>query len=944
MIKDILKNEHVKEIFTEVNSFCYNSLDNYIKEIEKTPKIVFENMDKKDVHDAVWGTIGVSGHELIILDSPLMQRMRFIKNLGLAYLLFPQADYSRFAHTLGTVFISDRISRKMNEELNNDKSKVEVKLNGSFPITFTAIIRLAAIFHDVGHMFCSHASENYYESVMFTRASEIRKLKNAFVKGCNTPNIKLSVILSILILNSDSVKQLFKLTGNCYSDKLPKEDKQIEQLIEYISCFILGIPRTVEMLPYCQSISGAVDADRLDYLIRDSYCTNIPIAVDIFRIIQKIRKIGIKDSNINLKLFQNYTRGKELNAQGLAYSGLNTLEQLMMSRAFMYENIYYHQKVVTAEQMLRDAIKILDYSNCELISNFTYILEITDNMLINKHCKKIIEGLYDEKGIDKGKDNASWELSYKLFMDLDERRLLKRCYMLYDSILMDHSETGEDKDFEVMKLQKEFTGFLNDHIINPKIDDKGVDKQAIFLGKLKEEYDRMLQLLEIEDDVKPEFAFINPRVVKEEDIQLFIEQYPKPKKYSEIFQGNHWRDSRGSRKKVYFICSKPNHRYLMNIAIEKILYKEFDECLIFENQIFTSSEMKHINATKKRLMKSDYFYNAIDLIPDEVFCEEYLNTVHESDLEIIGDKIKAYQHNGKDDSLVKYLKQFLVYKHFKKLPNDNFKKLIEGQIKILKDLKLCKAKDIIDDFIMPSINDIERECGKELKVCYLGNAQDGGSHMSYYFNGKDGISVKKIEEVIKVESYSEKEQAIVLVEDAFFSGSQMISMFQTLLGVPLEKRMTDEIHTEALNEDCRKKLINSEIHLIFAFANKDKIAFLEDNFKELGFENISIHYRDCFKDKYLLLPHQSLEEVEIAIISMKEIGGMALRSAKTVDGELTERWNDERISNSSLGYNDSQQLIVFEWNCPTYTMTALWQEGEVCGGYNWKPLFRRTRK
>ena len=73
----------------------------------------------------------------------------------------------------------------------------------------------------------------------------------------------------------------------------------------------------------------------------------------------------------------------------------------------------------------------------------------------------------------------------------------------------------------------------------------------------------------------------------------------------------------------------------------------------------------------------------------------------------------------------------------------------------------------------------------------------------------------------------------------------------------------------------------------------------------------------------------------------EEIGLKLLQSNKALDiGHYKERWNPKRIRRSALGYNNSQQIVVFEYNIPTYTITAFWQSGDV-RGKKWKALFNR---
>ncbi len=67
------------------------------------------------------------------------------------------------------------------------------------------------------------------------------------------------------------------------------------------------------------------------------------------------------------------------------------------------------------------------------------------------------------------------------------------------------------------------------------------------------------------------------------------------------------------------------------------------------------------------------------------------------------------------------------------------------------------------------------------------------------------------------------------------------------------------------------------------------------------------------------------------------------QKATDEEGNRKASWTDERMAGSCLGYNDAQQLIVFAWNTPTYTLTSLWMQGEVLGS-EWIPLFPRIDK
>jgi deoxynucleoside triphosphate triphosphohydrolase SAMHD1 len=61
------------------------------------------NPSRKEINDPLWGTISLSGSEVAILDSPLIQRLRYIRQLGVVHWIYPGAIHTRFEHTLGVL-------------------------------------------------------------------------------------------------------------------------------------------------------------------------------------------------------------------------------------------------------------------------------------------------------------------------------------------------------------------------------------------------------------------------------------------------------------------------------------------------------------------------------------------------------------------------------------------------------------------------------------------------------------------------------------------------------------------------------------------------------------------------------------------------------------------------------------------------------------------------
>lgn len=167
------------------------------------------------IRDPLHGTVVLSELEEKILDTPSMQRLRGIRQLAAAYLVYPGANHTRFEHSIGTLFLADRICR-------------ELKL----PAEKAAKVRLAALLHDVGHTAFSHEAE----TILMRHIGNHEEIGEKMVQSGEIADI---------------------LSGS-YSAKE-----------------IALLPRT----PLGEIITSDIGADRMDYLLRDSHYTGVAYGV-----------------------------------------------------------------------------------------------------------------------------------------------------------------------------------------------------------------------------------------------------------------------------------------------------------------------------------------------------------------------------------------------------------------------------------------------------------------------------------------------------------------------------------------------------------------------------------------------------------------------------------------------------------------------------------------
>src|SRR5579862_6668732 len=109
--------------------------------------------NEKRIADPVHGTIGLSALEANIIGTPAFQRLRNVKQLALAPLVYPGANYTRFSHSLGVCHVTGLILTALQQTTQFSDSE------GSISDDEIQLYRLAALLHDIGHYPFSHVME-----------------------------------------------------------------------------------------------------------------------------------------------------------------------------------------------------------------------------------------------------------------------------------------------------------------------------------------------------------------------------------------------------------------------------------------------------------------------------------------------------------------------------------------------------------------------------------------------------------------------------------------------------------------------------------------------------------------------------------------------------------------------------------------------------------------
>ncbi|MBV8531209.1 MAG: HD domain-containing protein [Candidatus Eremiobacteraeota bacterium] len=251
----------------------------------------------KRIFDPIHHFIELSTAEARLLDRPAMQRLRRLRQLGLAYLAFPSAEHSRFTHALGALAMGTRAFDELfrrNPGVFGSSSEAEYQRR---------LVRAALLLHDIGHGPFSHSCESVLGVRHESRTAALIALPE--------------LASGIAALNVDAADVLDLIVGNSAS----------------------RYPALREL------VSGPnLDADRMDYLQRDAYFTGV--ATGRYDADQLVASLRVVEHD-----------GKPV--VGIDRRGVVALESFVTARYMMFASVYFHHTTRMFEHVLHDVLREL---------------------------------------------------------------------------------------------------------------------------------------------------------------------------------------------------------------------------------------------------------------------------------------------------------------------------------------------------------------------------------------------------------------------------------------------------------------------------------------------------------------------------------------------------------------------------------------------------------
>lgn len=287
--------------------------------------------DRDDVHIRcpIHGTLPVSLREIKLIDHPFFQRLRNIKQLGFADLAFPGATHTRYSHSLGAMHVATRLFDRLfpPRALGGDGPGAD--LPDRVRARFRQATRLAMLFHDLGHAPLSHTTEMLMPAVgelglgAFT-GDDVKRL-------ATHEDYTLKIVLDSSL--GQLIHDLFDDDGILAAD--------VAELI--VGTTWQGTSARyrhggVDYAPVLrQIVSSECDADRMDYLQRDSFYSGVNYGkFDADWLIDNVTPV-LQDNAVHL---------------GIRSRAIFSFEDFLLSRYHMFATVYLHYTPVIFEKML----------------------------------------------------------------------------------------------------------------------------------------------------------------------------------------------------------------------------------------------------------------------------------------------------------------------------------------------------------------------------------------------------------------------------------------------------------------------------------------------------------------------------------------------------------------------------------------------------------------
>lgn len=842
--------------------------------------------------------------------------LRGIHQLGLAGLVYPAAGYSRFEHTLGTLYQAQRVIESVNRNARANSKHFNQTLEQPVSRLDEVALRLAALLHDVGHCFLSHVSERALDRLTLANGSSVKSAcrdARDYFHAIKPPAVG-EVLSALVILLPEFIDVLKKA-------KIPFWEDNEEELASRLARLVVR-GRFSDRPFMNEIISGALDADKLDYMSRDCYMAGLAMPIDTERLLEKLCVVNVPALHL-----EEYMGVKELSANqsiqvlAVQQGGAKVFEDFVLSRVLLYDKLYNHHKVRALEGAVVNALEILQEHH-PLFRKLSTFVGLSD--------AQFLEGRWPttrarKADIDRAKQLVrevkrrnfirAFAFGSYLIAGFDEKKktaqsTLRRAWRRLADV------TGRDVTGESMAFRSRIRARAQEYLT------------ALGQPTLAAELHDSSLIIDL-----PEVQGITSRTT------FFVgDESSGVKSFNELFKVEKWAEAYESQKITGYVFCPPEFAVAVHLAVRDLIREEFK--LSFEpwswNLTKVSVERLEQSALTLRERGTDTESSPVPswLQDRKLYLQSIQGKVialekYTYELDQLAERFVSYQSHT-DEKITRHrMEDWLLQFAPEEIP---------FAVTVLQHVRYWDRASITDAFSLALV-----DWGEEILNCQwvpLGGPTTSSHHLNYLWPDlkKQGQCPRN---VLGGAEELQEGSDIIFYDDNVGSAGQSKTVLQQWQGLERSSWDVNEEHVQQLSKEKLRILKNSRIRFLFATGRRRGLDNLIATARKL-FENDNI-------DGHIVIPQDvSCFQPASGVFGSRSLAQKAQEAFRAAGeralADKREAWGEEKTQSRLLGYGNSGGLNVFYYNVPTTTITALWKSADIAGA-NWMGLFpRRPRE
>jgi len=875
--------------------------------IDALPPTSVKDYRTKEFNDPVWGTIVLQPEEVVVLDSPLLQRLRQIRQLGVAHLVYPSAVHTRLEHSLGVCHQVGRLAASINAH--------------STPALLTPetirLLRLTGLCHDVGHGLMSHVVENALRN-----NDNCEDLLLEFRESVDKDGkVQLSEVAAHFMLASpafaDLLRAAFERSHVVYDASIAVSMSKI----------VIGMKIGDEMPLLHELISGPFDADKLDYMPRDASMCGVPVVTDVNRLVQKVRAVSLATVELPIELQAAVmTTCQRHVVVGLAPSGASTLDEVAIGRSLMFDKIYRHQKVRAAEAMVAaviDQVGDLISANRALVP-----LVLCDEEFLLLDRQRLVELA---GGTVPPASEPRVEVAIDLIRRLRARQIFVRAFAFSQHMPRDPYRGDVDNRQAVENFMRS-TGESHG--------------RRAFVDEVADVTREMLRLLNRDDVLKPlpggdptPYIWVDPPASSIPDTKpdpsraYLIGADGRPQRVDQVnAETRGWSDAYVNTHDMGYVFTIAALAPYVHLASEVVAVSMFGARVSPQSNLYSKQDATRID-TLRRALEQVGFYSGrhpdLRPVPSVLLrgnADTRLTSVVARFGGYSGPTSVGREKGVLGESTFTQVRVRDWVRQFGSAFASEALQVVEG-VRIIGRTETNAALGAF-------LGSREGDAFAGASIVPIGQPKDGSAIVAYHDRdvvADFGCSVRDLPDALT------RQAPIVMVDDFIGRGSSTLSIFQAMLGMPGTERLNED-RPDALVHQYAEQLRARPVAFVYAAGLDEGENRLVPALTNLGMRDVRVfvHVHEEQLPK-LRTPAFSGEGPVVAQNFLDECSRIGRQLLD--DGARDDDW----ISGKSLGYGNLGLLVVSSFNTPTATLTALWAAG-VVDGWQWRPLFPRLKK